>query len=66
MGNMLVFKYLWPGSVPLRTVIQGAGAGVILKISLPGNIISLYICNNVETPVVIETSTVNSGVTKKF
>ena len=52
--------------IALRTVIQGAGAGTILNISLPGNIISLYIYNNVEIPAVIETSTVNSGVTKKF
>ena len=66
MVNMLVFKHLWTGSVAFRTVIQGAVAGAILNISLPGNIISLYIYNNVETPIVIKTSTVNSGVTKMF
>ena len=52
--------------IVLRTVIQGAGAGTIPNNCLPGNIISLCIYNNVETPIVIETSTVNSNVTKMF
>ena len=46
----------------LKITIQGAGAGATLNISLPENIIRLEVYNSVDTPVFIETSTVNSGM----
>ena len=46
----------------LKITIQGDGAGATLNISLPENINYLLVYNIVDTPVFIETSTVNSGV----
>ena len=46
----------------LKITIQGAGAGATLNISLPENIIRLEVYSYVDTPVFIETSTVNSGM----
>ena len=40
----------------LKITIQGDGAGATLNISLPDNINSLVVYNNVDTPVFIETS----------
>ena len=48
--------------ITLKITIEGAGAGATLNIGFPENIIRLEVYNSVDTPVFIETSTVNSGM----